>query len=379
MLRRLWLLVLLVVLLTGVPHTSLGDAPTALSLRVGDTMVLGHYEQDGQLSNGKEPVEWYVINVDSEENSALLFSIRVLDMERYHKSWTNVNWTDCSVRAWLNSTFLPNCFSMEEQQVILVSRLYSNYVDCQTITDDMVFLLDSYDYQRYLRKKAFRKARPTAYAESQEVVNSKGYSYWWLRDTTQRKSDANRVDPEGNLQDYGANTNAYGVGIRPAIRIDLDRYAWLSDHLWEDKAESPDEVQWTLHPTISVVVDGMRTPLDVQLICSYDGMTMADGIGMFVPLVELLNAHADDYPILSGKQVEIKAYAEAPIVSLTTSVLTRDEENTENGWKELGFYNEALWRQLQPGKYLLHTKVRTKYKEYYYSGMSFVWVQKPYE
>ena len=48
--------------------------------------------------------------------------------------------------------------------------------------------------------------------------------YWWLRDSTTRKNDANRVRPHGNVEEYGGNTNAYGVGVRPALWISLDLF-----------------------------------------------------------------------------------------------------------------------------------------------------------
>lgn len=33
------------------------------AVKVGDTYVFGQYEQDNDLSNGKEPIEWIVIDV----------------------------------------------------------------------------------------------------------------------------------------------------------------------------------------------------------------------------------------------------------------------------------------------------------------------------
>jgi hypothetical protein len=69
--------------------------------------------------------------------------------------------------------------------------------------------------------KELRLYKPTQYAKSRSTATENGYCYWWLRDTTNRKSDANRVKPNGEVFEYGANTNATGVGIRPAIWVDL--------------------------------------------------------------------------------------------------------------------------------------------------------------
>ena len=48
-----------------------------------------------------------------------------------------------------------------------------------------------------------------------------GYCYWWLRDTTNRKNDANRVEPNGDILEYGSNTNAAGVSVRPVIWLNV--------------------------------------------------------------------------------------------------------------------------------------------------------------
>lgn len=191
------------------------------SCEVGAVVCFGNYEQDDDKSNGTESVEWIVLDVDQSENRALLLSKYVLDLQRYNKKWTKVSWAKCSSRSWLNGTFYDKCFTADEQEYIIKTALLSYYVDGYIDTKDNVFFLNEDELTKYLPSRDDRKAVPTDYAISQEVVHNGGYSYWWLRDSSQRKNDANRIEPDGHLQRVGANTNAYGVGVRPAIWVDL--------------------------------------------------------------------------------------------------------------------------------------------------------------
>lgn len=191
------------------------------SICVGSIVKFGHYEQDSNKSNGKESVEWIILDIDSSKDRVLLLSNYVLDMQRYNKKWSKVSWVKCSVRSWLNSSFYTECFSETEKSTIVKIDLYSKYVDDYVATSDLVFLLSAEEVSNYLDNNQERQAKPTEYAVTREAVKKGGYSYWWLRDTTNRKNDANRINPNGEVEEYGANTNAYGVGIRPAIWVDM--------------------------------------------------------------------------------------------------------------------------------------------------------------
>lgn len=208
---------------TQAPTSTPTPAPTATPapIRSGDVILFGQYEQDNDKSNGKESVEWLVLDVNYSEGRALLLSKYVLDMQRYNSKWTKVSWEKCSVHTWLNGTFLKSCFSSDERRAILSTNVVSNYVDEYVETYDYVFFLSVDEAAQYLPSSSNRQAKPTTYAAAREVVVSSGNSYWWLRDSTSRKNDANRVNPQGSFDEYGANTNAYGVGVRPAVWIDF--------------------------------------------------------------------------------------------------------------------------------------------------------------
>jgi hypothetical protein len=74
------------------------------SAKVGDYVFFGAYEQDNNAFNGKEDVEWLVLDIKNEK--ALVISKYVLHCKQYHKSYSNITWENSSIRTWLNSYFL---------------------------------------------------------------------------------------------------------------------------------------------------------------------------------------------------------------------------------------------------------------------------------
>ena len=54
----------------------------AKTVTVGDIISYGSYEQDADESNGKEPIEWLVLDVDGDK--ALMISKYGLDAKPYN-------------------------------------------------------------------------------------------------------------------------------------------------------------------------------------------------------------------------------------------------------------------------------------------------------
>ena len=81
-------------------------------LTVGNVVTFGHYEQDADESNGPEPIEWIVLDV--QDGKALLLSKYVLDAKPYYTEGTDITWETCTLRTWLNNYFLNNASSQEQ-------------------------------------------------------------------------------------------------------------------------------------------------------------------------------------------------------------------------------------------------------------------------
>jgi len=86
---------------------------------VGKIIQFGSYEQDNDLSNGKEKIDWRVLAV--ENGKALLLSEKILDTKPYNDKIEDVTWETCTLRKWLNNDFYSTAFSSSEQLRIVTN------------------------------------------------------------------------------------------------------------------------------------------------------------------------------------------------------------------------------------------------------------------
>lgn len=84
---------------------------------MGDEVKFGAYEQDNNPSNGKEEIEWEVL--DKKDNQILVISKKALDAQEYWDSFENTDWEASEMRKWLNESFFQNAFSQYHQSLIM--------------------------------------------------------------------------------------------------------------------------------------------------------------------------------------------------------------------------------------------------------------------
>ena len=135
---------------------------------VGSVVTFGAYEQDNDLENGKEPIEWIVLDV--QDGKSLLISRYALDYMIYNPDGRVATWETCSLRKWLNSTFVEDAFSSEEQEMIpTVTVITDKNPDHDTNpgrdAQDRVFLLSIQEAEKYFASEEERKCKPSPYAE----------------------------------------------------------------------------------------------------------------------------------------------------------------------------------------------------------------------
>jgi uncharacterized repeat protein (TIGR02543 family) len=66
-------------------------------------LLFGTYEQDNNLANGAEDIEWLVL--EKKDGKALLLSKYALVTKPYNEEDTDVTWESCTLRSWLNGEF----------------------------------------------------------------------------------------------------------------------------------------------------------------------------------------------------------------------------------------------------------------------------------
>ena len=116
----------------------------------GDMVVFGSYEQDNDLANGKEPLEWIVLKTEGDR--AMLITRYLIDARAYHKAFVEMTWSECTLRQWLNDTFLKEAFSQEEQ-----ARIQEVLVDEINNTDSRKYALLTSTDSFYRYKEAVKE------------------------------------------------------------------------------------------------------------------------------------------------------------------------------------------------------------------------------
>ena len=124
----------------------------------GDIITFGHYEQDNNLDNGPEPIEWIILDYDEATHRALLLSRYGLEAKPYNTEEVGTTWEKCTLRSWLNDEFLNAAFSTEEQSAILVTDVDNSDGQCYNgwgtsggnNTQDRIFLLSYAEANKYL-------------------------------------------------------------------------------------------------------------------------------------------------------------------------------------------------------------------------------------
>ncbi len=163
--------------------------------KAGDTVLYGDYEQDGDTENGKELIEWIVL--EKEEGKMLLLSKYAIEGQKFNSTSNETYWETSSLRSWLNGRFPDNAFSKEKPSDVLQTTL-KNYRYPETdeeITDidelipeeyetrDRLFLLSEEDIELYMPEDSERICQATEHAiENGVAVNADNDCNWWLRD-----------------------------------------------------------------------------------------------------------------------------------------------------------------------------------------------------
>ena len=275
--RRRWaifatLTLLMVVLMSGCNQndTSVGEFDSFIkTAQEGDSFYLGTYEQDNNLDNGVEPIEWVVLEKENGYFTAITkYAIECMVFNEVDESgeWGPVDWASSTIRQWLNNDFYNMAFTQEEKGYLRLTKLENpdnKYFEISggPETEDYVFLLDratieylytdlvigvaivdnpAYDFhfERTMSspteyeplvarltdyaKEKFIASLPTwmDYSEVYEADYGKNSCYWW---TCSRGDDENQtliISPRGGVS---SSPSVAAEGIRPMISIETKR------------------------------------------------------------------------------------------------------------------------------------------------------------
>ena len=197
------------------------------NVQVGDVITLETYEQDNNTSNGKEDIEWQVL--DKEGNKILVISKYALDCQPYNTEWVDITWETCTLRDWLNDEFINTAFTGSEKAMIPTVTVTADEnpeydTDPGNDTQHKIYLLSIEEVVKYFASDEAMMCEATAYAEAQGAYISSSYGtcFWWLRSLGDLQNYAAGVYASGGVNESGVRVYNDNAGVRPALWITLE-------------------------------------------------------------------------------------------------------------------------------------------------------------
>ena len=174
------------------------------TVKDGDTIYFGSYEQDNNKGNGQEPIEWIVIGGnDSLKGLMSKYGLFCYPFERNG----NARWGyGADIQKKLNDDFLNQAFSKDEQNLLMkhdgdyVWLPAKDTVEDVLTTEEMICL-------------------PTAYAIEHGALLDGGW--WWTMDT--KIGDASYAVSVMNGRVTATKKDADFVAVRPVIQVNAYR------------------------------------------------------------------------------------------------------------------------------------------------------------
>ena len=183
--------------------------------QVGDVVEFGSYEQDGNVSNGKEPIEWRVLAV--EGNRAYVVSEKGLDAHAFNEDASDGNdWSSSDLKKWLEGDFATAAFTSDEMEGISGSPT----------------LLSVDEADEYFKSDADRICKPTQQAVNNGAwkSNESEVCAWWLRSPGAYSYKptsgiysyyAAYIYPDGRVFSDGCPADNSNLSVRPALWVNL--------------------------------------------------------------------------------------------------------------------------------------------------------------
>lgn len=208
------------------------NTTNSINYEIGDIVKFGKFEQDNNEGNGKEDIEWKVL--DKNDNLYLLISNKILDNMQFNVTYGNVTYFNSTIRKYLNGTFYNTAFSGDEKSKILKIKNKnlpnSKFnIDAGADTDDNVFILSLDEFIKYFGDNdstySNRNANTigTEYAYKRglnvnfhENMWCNGFSPYWLRTPGSYRTSAIYVASNGGYIVWGDAVNV-SYGVRPCI------------------------------------------------------------------------------------------------------------------------------------------------------------------
>jgi DNA-directed RNA polymerase subunit RPC12/RpoP len=176
-------------------------------------------------------IDWRVLDVDKQNNKALLISEEILEKCPYNDKPLSITWENCTLCKYLNGEFLDKLGAANSA----IAETRNNNPNNQwfgapggNATNDKVFLLSLDEVCRYFGDSTVNLRRKSGLFISDEnnpkrVANygSKAALWWWLRSPGITSTSAAGVIYDGRVFVCGSNVDIDSGGVRPALWLNL--------------------------------------------------------------------------------------------------------------------------------------------------------------
>lgn len=215
---------LMMLAVTGCKEETAKEPDPFAAYEVGDIICFGSYEQDGNMSNGKEDLAWRVM--EKQEGKLLLLSEYGVSKQTYHHKQEPVTWEHSNLRYWLNDSFYYSAFGEAEQARILSETVSADFhpkysSDAGHDTQDKVFIPGLSDYTRFYSDPSEGICPATAQAKNEGAFEENGGCWYWLRTPGETEDLAVSVNSDGQL-DHATRVNGINGCVRPMLWISFE-------------------------------------------------------------------------------------------------------------------------------------------------------------
>lgn len=186
------------------------------------SFTFGEYMQGG--SGEIQPIEWRVLAV--KDGNVLVTSVKLLDYVPYNNDCMKVTWEKCTLRKWMNETFLNEAFSSIQQDKIVPvtnenpDNPYSGTKGGNS-TQDRIFALSIREANLYFGSGSDKIAYSTDYVHAKGFDHKDYSSWWWLRSPGSENTQAANVRSNGRTDVNGYDVDCHSVAVRPAMWVTL--------------------------------------------------------------------------------------------------------------------------------------------------------------
>ncbi len=236
-------------------YTDINGVCTPPDFVRGDKITFGHYEQDNNLTNGKEPISWIIVAKD--EHTYYLITEKVIEVlpicQPNEPNAICSSWEKSTLRSWLNGlgssnnmskldytsdNFINTAFTPDEQaKLVKETQVADNSRLCAEChgggdTYDKIWILSLTEVELLLKDNMTADATP--YVVSKGVKSNQQTSdvlcltsnthcipYIWTRTPGNGWINSSTITPLNTIYECGFNNTDPNIGVRPVIRIQL--------------------------------------------------------------------------------------------------------------------------------------------------------------